>query len=195
MEEQNTKKRTGRHYIDLTGKKFNRLTVLRLDPKRTQSGATRWQCRCDCGTIKTIRSRDLVANTTKRCGCLLSEMARQKMRRTGADSAAWKGGRHITPHGYVCLARRIALKLYPHCNASSKGINEHIAVMSQHLGRPLQDGETIHHKNGIRTDNRIENLELWLKAQPSGQRIEDMVEHWTRMLQRYAPERLVLSSK
>jgi hypothetical protein len=62
--------------------------------------------------------------------------------------------------------------------------------MEQAIGRALLPHENVHHINGVRDDNRLENLELWSSSQPSGQRVADKVAWAIELLKLYAPERL-----
>ena len=93
----------------------------------------------------------------------------------GERHPSYKGGRR-TSQGYV-------LVLHPDApnrrNGKTNEVLEHRLVMEQHLGRKLKDKENVHHKNGIRDDNRIENLELWSTGQPIGCRVEDRIE-WAK---------------
>ena len=60
------------NFIDLTGKRFGRLTVIeRAD--NSDKGRVRWKCRCDCGNNSVVRSSDLLSGATKSCGCLTKE--------------------------------------------------------------------------------------------------------------------------
>jgi hypothetical protein len=75
--------------------------------------------------------------------------------RGGAEHPEWKGGRHLDKNGYVLLYAP------GHPSARGKYILEHRLVMEQHLGRHLTRDEVVHHRNGNREDNRIDNLEVF----------------------------------
>lgn len=95
-------------------------------------------------------------------------------------------GRRIESRGYV------ELKVPGHPAAFRKvWVFEHRVVMEQHLGRYLRPYENVHHINGVRHDNRLENLELWISKQPAGQRPADLVVWAHEILALYQDEVLL----
>lgn len=68
-------------------------------------------------------------------------------------------------HGYWKVPVPVELR---HLSGGDRTVGEHRLVMAEHLGRALTDDEVVHHKNGDRTDNRLDNLELWSVMQPKG---------------------------
>lgn len=105
-----------------------------------------------------------------------------------------EGDRKKTPYCSKCLKGSLHPHFKPEGHLNHDGYKiiggklEHRLVMEKHIGRKLYKDENVHHINGVRTDNRIENLELWSSSQPSGQRIKDKVD-WARMiLERYTNE-------
>ncbi len=143
--------------------------------KKRKKGKIRIEEKCEkCGIYGVFfKNRCRPCYTAKRQRKYLSDdVPVQKKAKHGAGTKNPDGYRIITKTG--------------HPNAMKHGrILEHTFVMSEFLKRPLHKHENVHHKNGIRDDNRIENLELWSKSQPKGQRVEDKIKWATEFLKQY----------
>lgn len=162
-----------RRVSDLINKKFALLTVIKR-VENSKDNKIQWLCKCDCGKEKITTGKRLRCGEIKSCGCI---------KRSRTYNGVYTGKKK--EKGYVLLYRP------KHPNATSDGwVREHVLVMSDKIGRPLKKDERIHHKNGIRNDNRIENLELWAKSHPGGQRVKDMVKFCVNYLKEYRPETL-----
>lgn len=93
----------------------------------------------------------------------------------------WRGGKTYHKSGYVM--RRAPG--HPRARAKSPYVFEHILAMEETMGRHLHPDESVHHLNGVKDDNRVENLELWVRPQPTGIRASDALAWAREMIARY----------
>jgi len=173
---------------DITGQKFGRWTVVKRTGTRThtKSKPALWEVVCVCGNTGTIAGTDLRSGRSQGCGCL-KKRGGWKSSYKGDKHHCWSGGRSIDRKGYVHLCRSLVRELYPDAViTTNKGMFEHRAVMSHFLKRKLLSNETVHHKNGNRADNRIENLELRSGNHGPGQSKEELVEWAKEILKFYS---------
>ena len=120
-----------------------------------------WHACVDCGKerwlnfiVKTARARQ------ERCQlCASRKWSKEHLYPIGSACQSWKGGRRQKEDGYILIRIYPDDFFYPMLNKGGY-VMEHRLVMAKHLGRCLQRWESVHHKNGIRDDNRLSNLEL-----------------------------------
>lgn len=118
---------------------------------------------CECGNRKT--------RNAKTCKVCMTPMTQER-------NPNWRGGRTTHRKGYISIS------VPGHPRASNGYVFEHILVMEEILGRYMRSGENVHHKNGVKDDNSPGNLELWVKPQPSGIKIEDAIAWANSILNR-----------
>ena len=94
-----------------------------------------------------------------------------------------KGEGHTSSYGYHHY-RGKEWEGHP-CADKYGRVLAHRLVLFESMGRKLNKYEHVHHKNGIRNDNRLENLEIWHKGHPPGQRIEDKIKWCKEFLEEY----------
>lgn len=154
--------------IEVSDKK-GYLTIISIH--KDANGGMSMYCRCDCG--KTVKRDFWQWNRMKNgsCGCIYNRKGIRNGFAYGEENET-----KLDKDGYI----RIRI--------NGKFILEHRYIMSKYLDRPLNSNESVHHKNGIRDDNRLENLELWIKSHPSGQRVIDKLNWAKQILEQYNNE-------
>jgi hypothetical protein len=121
-----------------------------------------WLTCVDCGKGRWTQK----GKHPQRCRkCASKKSFEERPLLNGSNSPCWKGGRRKTRMGYILIWLNDNSPYYPmaqkpHTKYGGGYVLEHRLVMAQFLGRYLLETEFVHHQNGIKDDNRIENLEL-----------------------------------
>jgi len=144
------------------------------EPRFTCAKRPRPRCQT-CSGKKQRREFDLnEAPHRDDCKCYRCRIGKGYF--VGPNNPAWQGGKQKAAGGYVAawVSPNDPMHVMTWSQDGRKNhCLEHRLVMARHLGRPLTEDEYVHHKNGVRDDNRIENLELWARPHPAGVRASD----------------------
>lgn len=151
-------------------------------PSSSRTRAKIRECKC-CGKNFLVSIFHKSESCSRSCG--LREFNKENPGRwKGRNGSNWKGGKQKL-RGYILICEPDHPSIPSGSNR--RYVFEHRLVMEKILGRYLEPYETVHHKNGIRHDNRPDNLELWAKRHPGGQRVKDLIEYAEWVLETYGP--------
>jgi hypothetical protein len=136
-------------------------------------------CQCGCNGAIPIQLHHHVRGVPRFLNHHAIRVISPTRGQCGPASRSYKGGRNKTPTGYINIL------------VGSEGGRpiyalEHRLVMEKALGRKLRKGESVHHKNGQRDDNRLSNLELWRSNHPGGQRVQDTLSFAVSVIRDHA---------
>jgi len=167
-------------------KKFNRdplycsMNCSNIGRKKDSDARNRFTCK-HCGKLE-IRSRNTEKFRIYRQQKYCSQECKSRSQETAAYERFKAGnvGRHVKRNGYIWLAIPALAN-----NGKKTEMLEHRYVMEQHLGRKLYPEETVHHINGKRAENGLENLELFSSRHGPGQRVVDKVAFAIEILTLY----------
>lgn len=175
-------------------------TLIGTGPGRKKCPDCREECKCiDCGKDFTAKNQKFPRcakcqykhykeKTPEKFNAAMDKLydkiakRRRKTRGFPEDHNYYTGPRE---RGYNLKGYKIMIDVDPNTGKYTRRTYEHVLVMEKGIGRRLEKGEIVHHKNGVRDDNRPENLELWNKGQPSGQRVKDRIEYYLKFLSEY----------
>lgn len=159
----------GRNFIDLTGKRFDRLLVVKYIGNRY------WECLCDCGNVKNIDGHNLRRGSTKSCGCYNREQSHLKNQKYNIYIEKEDYYIGLTPNNIefyfdkddydIIKDYRWNLNLRGYIATTKRINNKKINIRLHQLIMGKKEGCIIDHINGIKTDNRKINMRFCTQQQ------------------------------